>query len=173
MKIEFNEIMGEVVSYLSHAWLAVHPVLKFVGGLLAFVMFPTETYATYAMIVGFMVVLDLVSKYYAISVTNGGLWNALKTGKLSSNKMWTGTRKKIVSYFLIMLLVGLSYRFEMLQTPAEFLATIAYLVMFFREGQSVIENMIQAGHRDLNWFYMVLKRKEKEILAKGEKGEKL
>lgn len=171
MKLEFNEIVGEVISYLSQAWIAVNPILKWLCSILAYILFPTETYMTYAMIVGFMVLLDLVSKYYAISVTNGGFWNALRNGHLSSNKMWIGTRKKIVSYFVVMLLVGLTYRFEMLQTPAEFLATLAYSVMFFREGQSVLENMMQAGHKDLSWLHGILKRKERQLIESGKEVE--
>lgn len=165
MRLEFNEIMGEVISYLSQAWIAVNPIIKWVGSILVYALFPTETYVTYATIVGTMVLLDLISKYYAIAKKNGGLWNAIKTGKLSSNRMWMGTRKKIVSYFLVMLMVGLSYRFEMLQAPAEFLGTLAYTVIFWREGQSIIENMMEAGYRkELSWLHIILKRKKKEAL---------
>jgi phage-related holin len=164
MKVEFGEIFSEVIGYLAQAWITVNPLLKWLGAIFAYVLFPKEIYATYAMIVAGMVIADLVTKYYSIAVTNGGLWNAIKTGKLSSNSMWVGTRKKIVSYFLIMILVGLTYRFEMLQAPAEFLGTLAYSVMFFREGQSIIENMMDAGHNDLRWLYFALKRKKTQAL---------
>lgn len=165
MKLEFNEIIAEVIGYLSHAWIAVNPLLKWACSILVYVLFPTETYVTYGMIVGAMVILDLITKYYAVARNNGGLWNAIKTGKLSSNSMWMGTRKKIVSYFLVMILVGLSYRFEMLQAPAEFLGTLAYTVIFWREGQSIVENMIEAGYRkELSWIYIVLKRKKSQAL---------
>lgn len=167
MKMEINTIIQEVVAYFSSAWVAINPFLKWIGASLAFVMFPTDSYVTYAKILGVMVVLDLVSKYYAISVTNGGFRNALRIGKLSSGAMWLGTRRKIVSYFVIMILVGLAYRFEILQTPVEFMATLAYSVMFFREGQSVLENMIQAGHKDLKWVLFFVKKKEEDIFTKA------
>jgi phage-related holin len=165
MKLEFNEIMSEVASYLVHAWIAVNPFLKWAGSILAYVLFPTETYVTYGMIVGGMVIADLITKYYAVAKNNGGLWNAIKTGKLSSNSMWIGTRKKIVSYFLVMILVGLSYRFELLQAPAEFLGTLAYTVIFLREGQSIIENMMEAGYRrELGWIHLVIRRRKSKAL---------
>jgi phage-related holin len=164
MKLEFNEIKDEVILYLSNAWITVNPALKWVGLVLCYILFPTKAYATYAMIVAGMVIFDLASKYYSVSVQNGGLWNAIRTKKLTSNSMWMGTRKKIVSYFVVMILVGLSYRFEMLQTPTEFLGTLAYLVIFLREGQSVIENMMDAGHKELRWLYFILRRKNKQVL---------
>lgn len=166
MKLELSEIYREMITYLTSAWVAVHPILKVALSAIMYVLFPTETYMTYAQILGLMVVFDLASKYYAISVKNNGFRNALRTGRLSSHSMWVGTRKKIVSYLVVMILVGLAYRFEFFQTPVEFIGTIAYSVMFWREGQSVVENFIEAGHRDLKWLLFILKSKEKEALSK-------
>lgn len=164
MKMEFNEIVSEVVSYLTNAWVLVNPILKWLMSIFVYVLFPKEIYVTYATIVGSLVLLDLLTKYYAIAVNNGGFWNSIKIGKLSSQSMWIGTRKKIVSYLLIMIFAGLAYRFEMLQAPAEFIATLAYSVMFFRESQSVVENMLEAGHTEFKWLQILLKRKNKELM---------
>jgi phage-related holin len=162
MKMEFNEIIAEVMSYLAQAWLTVNPVLKWLGAILCYVVFPTETYVVAGIVVGALVLVDLGTKYYSISVKNGGLWESIKSGKISSNSMWIGTRKKIVSYFLIMILVGLSYRFEMLA----FLGGLGYAIMFLRELQSILENLMDAGKgsNSLKTFYLILKRKNEQLL---------
>lgn len=169
MKLELSEIFGEVLSYLLSAWVTVNPVLKWLISGVAWVLFPTSTgvFLLYAKILCIAIVVDLITKYYAIASNNGGLWNALKTGKISSNRMWLGTRRKIVSYLVIMIFVGLGYRFEILQGVVEFLGTLAYAVMFLREGQSVAENLMEAGHKDVKWFAMILKRKEEELLEQN------
>lgn len=166
MKLEFSEIFREMSNYLVGALHALNQVIVVIGAILSFVLYPNAIYQVYALAVAVVVAVDLITKYYAISVKNGGLTNSLKTKKITSNNMWIGTRKKIVSYFVIMLLVGLSYHFEMLLFPAEYIGSMAYLVMFLRECQSILENLIDAGYEDLDWLRLILKNKSDDVLEK-------
>lgn len=73
-------------------------------------------------------------------------------------------RKKIVSVLVIMILCGLSIRFTpFLPQIAIGMSTVAYALMFYREAQSVLENLIDAGHDDAKWFLALIKKKRKEI----------
>lgn len=44
-----------------------------------------------------------------------------------------------------------------------FFATVVNAVMFLREGQSVIENLVDGG-ADLGWLLFWMRKKEKQIL---------
>ncbi|WP_373954462.1 phage holin family protein [Exiguobacterium acetylicum] len=86
---------------------------------------------------------------------------AIRTNALSSHKMWIGTRRKLLSYMIVIVLVGLIYRFEQLQDVAELFGTLSYCIMFLREAQSVLENTAQAGHKDLSlWLLWTLRKTE-------------
>jgi hypothetical protein len=62
-----------------------------------------------------------------------------------------------------MILAGLSYRVAPLKEMGIFFATVVYAVMFLREGQSVVENLMDGG-ADLGWLLFWVKRKQKQIL---------
>lgn len=161
----------EVIDYMVSAWWAVNPYFVWVGGLLSYICFPIESYKTYAMITLGLLVLDLVTKYYAIAKESGGLMKAIRSQALSSHKMWIGTRRKLISYMIVIVLVGLIYRFEQLQDIAGLIGTLSYCVMFLREAQSVLENMVQAGHKDLSPWLLWARRKTKSLEAMLENAE--
>nr|WP_277603135.1 phage holin family protein [Brevibacillus sp. SYP-B805] len=129
-----------------------------------YVLFPDDAFVPASIAVGSAMLLDIITKYYAVCVNNGGFREALRTRKLSSASLWKGTQRKLISYLVIMVLCGLSVRVTMLTSVAVFIATVAYSIMFLRESQSVIENLIDAGHEDLEWFLFFLKRKQSKVL---------
>jgi phage-related holin len=143
--------------------LSTKPILVFLGTVLSYVLFPKEAFVGYSIILLFTVILDIITKYYSISVKNGGLVNAFQNGHLSSSKFWFGTRRKIISYLVIMSLLGLSMRFGVLETITTFTSTLIYFLLFLRESQSILENLIEAEHSDLIFFLNLIKRKEKEV----------
>lgn len=165
MMRELNEFLRESGEYMLKAWLAINPYLVVLWGLVSYVLFPVDSYQTYAMIVIGVLTLDLITKYYAIAKTNGGLRHSIRIGKLTSSAMWTGTRKKLLSYLIIMVFVGLAYRFEELSAVALMIGNLSYAIMFLRETQSVFENMVEAGHKDLGVWLRWTKR-NKESLEK-------
>lgn len=159
MKVEFD-----VVTYLTKAVQTVSPLWVGFTSLVSYVIFPDEAYIPAVIALTSAMALDIITKYYSVGAQNGGLRNAIRTKKLTSNSLWKGTQKKIISYLVIMILCGLSVRVTMLTSVAVFLSTVAYSVMFLRESQSVIENLIDAGHDDLQWLLFWLKKKENKVL---------
>lgn len=155
----------DVIGYMAKAWQAVHPAWVAFISLVNYVLFPDDAFIPAAISLIISMILDIVTKYYAVKHSNKCTWfECFKSRKLSSNQLWFGSRKKIISYLIIMILAGLSVRVTMLTDVAVFLSTIAYSVMFLRESQSVVENLIDAGHDDLKWLLFWLKRKESRVL---------
>jgi phage-related holin len=163
VKQDFRELYLDVIIYLNQAYLSVKPVLIFIGGGLSYVLFPHQAFQTYAYILLMVTVFDVLTKYHSIAVKNGGLIKAFKEGHISSSKFWLGTRRKIVSYLTIMTLLGLSVRFEALGVVASFMSTLVYFLLFLRESQSILENLIDSGHSELEFFLKFITRKEKQV----------
>jgi phage-related holin len=172
IKEELLEMWIGMIGYFSKSITYVSPIWVFITTVVSYLLFPHEAYIAPATGLGIALIIDVVSKYYAISVKNGGFFNSLKTKKITSDSMWRGTKKKIISVLVVMIICGLSIRFTP-QFPqiAIGLSTIAYGFMFYREVQSILENFIDAGHEDLQWFLSLIKRKKKQILDEEEIGE--
>jgi len=131
--------------------------------LINYVLFPDKAFATAAMAVGVAIILDILTRYMALVEEAGGLKPAIGNRTINSNRLWKGTRLKLVSYMVVFILAGLSYRVTMLQQVSVFLATVVYTVIFLREAQSILENLCDAG-ADLEWLLIWTKKKEKQIL---------
>lgn len=156
----------EVFQYIAKAFVEVKPFLAFLLSVINYILFPTDAYIPATIGLGGAILLDIATKYYSYSVKYGGMKEAVKARELSSNLLWKGTYKKIVGYLVVMILAGLSYRVTMLQSVAVFLSTVTYSVMFLREAHSIVENLVDAGHEDLSWLLIFIKKKEKDVLEK-------
>lgn len=134
-----------------------------------YIMFPEQAYKSAAVALGIAVLMDIVSKYVAISVNNGGFRNAFREGKIFSKSLWQGTKVKLITYLSISIMVGASYRLNTLpnslSSVSKFMATVVYTVLFLREFQSMLENFRDAG-ADVDWLLLFTRRKEEEILKK-------
>lgn len=154
--------------YLKTAFESVRPTGALMLSCLMYVMFPESSYLTaFCAVVGVMV-LDIITKYYSIACKNGGFWNSIRTRKINSNSMWVGTSRKIFSYMIIFIMVGLSYRVSPVAGVVVFLGTVVYSVLFLRECQSVLENLVDA-ECDVGWLLAIVKKKKDEILK--DKGD--
>lgn len=152
--------MGE---YLKNAFENAQPFWAILLSSIMYIMFPEQAYLTaFCAVLGVML-LDIITKYYAIGCKNGGLWKSLKTRKINSNSMWAGTSRKIFSYLIIFIMVGLSYRVSPIAGMAAFLGTVVYSVLFLRECQSILENLDDAGC-DVEWLLTIVKKRKKKIL---------
>jgi len=147
------------------------PVWAFFITLINYILFPDQAFKTAAMAVGAAIILDIFTKYMALSEQEGGLKNALKKKIINSNRLWEGTKIKLFSYLIVFILAGLSYRVTMLHQASVFLATVVYTVIFLREAQSILENLCDAG-ADFNWLLLWAKKKEKQILEDDDEIEK-
>ena len=129
-----------------------------------FVLFPDKAYIPAALSVGGAILLDIITKYYALAKPHGSVVKAIKVGAINSETFYEGTKKKLISFLVLMILCGLSVRVVPISQVAVFSGTLVYTVMFLRECQSILENLLQAGHDDIGWLLPVLKRKEREVL---------
>lgn len=164
------EKMDDVIKYLEKvcngALAGANPYLALLWSGISYVLFPDKAYFSAAIALGGAMILDIITKYYALSRPHGSVRKAMKEGDISSDSFFRGTFKKLVSFLTLMTLCGLSIRVTPVAAIAVFFSTLTYAVMFLREAQSCIENLIQAGHHDLEWMLPVLKKKEESILGK-------
>lgn len=108
---------------------------------------------------------DVITKFYAIAKQAGGYKNAARSGAIWSKTLWELTERKIISYLIISMMIGLSYRVMIYEAIPQMLGTFVFSMIFIREFQSIIENLIGAG-ADLQWLLIFAKTKEQEIHIK-------
>lgn len=143
------------------------------GALIAaanFWIFPEDTLMFAAIAVLIAMVIDVVTKYYSLSVINGGYRKARRTCAITSQKFWHGTSVKLVTFAVVVILSGLSYRITTLDAVGTVFSGIAYGAMFWREVQSIGENMEDAGG-DVGWLTALAKKRKKELLNEDDSGE--
>lgn len=158
-----ENLINRVGEYLEKAFTG----LKVLAGLaltgINYVIFPEKAYFMALMAVLAAAAMDIFTKSYAICKTNSGYKKATKNKKLFSKSLWIGTETKIVSYLTVAILTGLSYRVIYLKQAGILIASFVYSVMFLREFQSNIENLMDAG-ADLGWLLIFTKKKQKKIM---------
>lgn len=164
-------ILKNIVEYLAKAFSGIKPILGAISGFVVYVCFPDRAYLLALVAVLAAAVMDILTKSYSIVIKNGGYKNAVKSKALFSKMMWRGTERKIVSYLTIAILTGLSYRVIYLKEVGIMIGTFVYSVMFMREFQSNVENLIEAG-ADLQWLLMFSKKKNKDLMKPYEEDEK-
>jgi uncharacterized membrane protein len=155
--------VAEMKEYILKATEGCKPFVAFCISITSYILFPKQGFLTaFRSVIGAML-LDILTKYVALSHESGGFRQAIITKNIYSKNLWEGTKIKIYSYLIVFILAGLSYRVAPISNVSVFLATTIYTVLFLREAQSIVENLIDAG-ADLNWLLAFTKNKEKEIL---------
>ncbi len=140
-----------------------NPILSVALGAIFYILFPTQAFWAAATGVLILMLVDIGTKYYAISIQEGGLFKAFKNKKISSESLWRGTSRKIIVYFTFFIMAGISYRITPISAISSIISTIIYSMLFFRECQSIGENLRDAGG-DVGWFLAVVSKKQKKIL---------
>jgi len=161
---EIIEIIFGVCDYMCNAFDKIRPTLVGIWIIICYVVFPDKAYLPAAAGLGGAIVMDTLTKYYALAEQNGGLRKAWTTGVIKSRTCWEGTKKKLISCMSVMILCGLSIRVAPVAGVAVFLSSVAYSYMFFRECQSCAENLRDAGIKDLGWFIQLLQKNQKKIM---------
>ena len=154
--------MEQLQTYIAKAMAGAIPYLGAFIGICNYVLFPDKAILTSACAVGALIILDIITKYVALSHQAGGYMKAVRNCSISSNKLWDGTRIKLYSYLVVAILVGLSYRVVQLEQLSVFLASVVYSILFLREAQSVLENLCDAG-ADFRWLLRWTKNKQEQI----------
>lgn len=158
--------------YIEKAFTGAKPYLGAIIAGISYICFPDRAYFLSLMAVLAAAGMDIITKSYSIIVINGGYRNAVKTKKLFSKHLWEGTRRKIVSYTSIAILTGLSYRVIYLKEAGIVLGSFVYSVMFMREFQSNIENLVEAG-ADVRWLLLFAKKKNKDLMKEYEESQEV
>lgn len=162
--------MSDFIKYFNKAFSGLKPIIAWVLAALGYIMFPEKIYLTAVMAVTAAAFFDILTKLWSICRINGGYVKAVEGHKLQSKSLWDGTRVKIFSYLIVMILTGLSYRVVFLEQAGIFLATFVYGVLFIREFQSNVENLIAGGSK-LQWLLLFTKRKEQDLMRQYENPE--
>ncbi|MGF7059297.1 phage holin family protein [Brassicibacter mesophilus] len=149
--------------YIEKALSGAKPYIAMFLSMISYLMFPDSAYETAAIAVGITMLLDIVTKYMALSHEAHGYKNAVKTRLIFSGTLWAKTRIKLTAYLIIAILAGLAYRVTPLQQVGVFFGTVVYAVIFLRESQSILENLSDAG-ADVGWLIRWTKKKQDKIL---------
>lgn len=139
----------------------------FIWSVISYLCFPDEAYVTAAIAVGIAMLLDIFTKYMALSSHAQGYKNAVRTKVIFSGTLWGKTRIKLTAYLVIAILSGLAYRVTPLEQVGIFFGTVVYSVIFLREAQSILENLLDAG-ADVEWLIKWTKKKERIILENDD-----
>lgn len=156
--------------YIEKAFTGAKPFIAALLSFLWYVCFPDRAFLIALCCVIGAAFLDIVTKSISISKNNGGFVNAIKIRKLFSKTLWTGTVTKIYAYAIVCILTGLAYRVIFLKEAGIILGSFVYSVMFMREFQSNIENLVEAG-ADLRWLLLFAKKKNKDLMKDIEEAE--
>lgn len=167
-----DEMIKSSFEYIEKAFTGAKPMLGALAGFISYVLFPDKAHLLSLIAVLAAAFMDIITKYYSIIVKNGGFGKAIRTKKLFSKTLWKGTERKIVSYLTIAILTGLSYRVVYLKEFGIIVASFVYSVMFMREFQSNVENLIEAG-ADLHWLLVFSKKKNKDLMKPYEEPEEV
>ena len=157
----------QFVKYFEKAFSGLKPIIAWALTALGCILFPDQIYLFAVMAVTGAALCDVITKWWSICRINGGYIKAIETHKLQSRALWDGTKVKIFSYLIVMILTGLSYRVVFLEAAGIFLASFVYMILFIREFQSNVENLI-AGGAKLQWLLLFTRRKEQEIMRPYE-----
>jgi len=134
--MEINKILNDGASYVIDAFMKVKPALVMILSVIwygiSYVLFPDGAYLTAACAVGGAIILDIVTKYYALSRPHKSVILAIRAGTISSSKFYEGTKRKLISFLVLMILCGLSVRVVPVSGVAVFAGSIIYSVLFLR-----------------------------------------
>ncbi|WHH58326.1 phage holin family protein [Petroclostridium sp. X23] len=146
----------------------VRPAIAFFSAIATYLMFPEQSFIAWCIALWTAMVLDLLTRWFAIFIKSGGVNESLKSKAWNSEAMFKKTFVKIVAYLVIQILAGLSLRFASIPYISNIVATVVYSFMFFREFASNIENLIDAGADYLQPLLFWVKKRGNEALSKGE-----
>lgn len=155
--------MEQLNQYFEKVLTGINTICGVFIAVISYLMFPDKAFETAAVAVGIAMLCDILTKMYAYSKQAHGFRNAIKTGKIASQTLWEKTKIKLISYLVIGILTGLSYRVVFLEVVGVAFGTTVYAVIFVREFISNLENLRDAG-ADVGWLIKWSKKKEKKIL---------
>lgn len=137
------------------------------GAMIVRFLFPTYEYKVGAIAVMCIIILDVITKIYSLSRINGGLKEALKSREINSRSLAKGTLDKLVVFAVMLIICGLLYNMTIIAELAIWFTQVVFLLMFFRDVLSVLENLSDAG-LEVGIFKFVVRRKLEEYVSEEE-----
>lgn len=129
------------------------------GACLYSFFFPTEQYLYGASAVLGIMVLDLITKLYALYKQGGGWKKAVRSRKINSACFYQGTIDKLIVFGVMLCICGFAYRLTIISAVAVWFTQVVFILMFLRDALSIIENLTDAGIKGLGIFEKVIKKK--------------
>jgi len=158
------ETLVGIRDFFGRAWQQINPLLAWGWAGICWVLFPDAAYIPAAVATGGAIVMDIITKFIAISRSAGGYFKAIRAGAISSDVLWQRTKDKLIWYLCVVILVGLAARVTMLRVFGITVSTVVYSVVFIREFQSNLENLRDAGCPWAGPLVDWTKRKEDAVL---------
>ena len=130
-----------------------------IGAFLYRFFFPETQYLCGAAAVLGVMILDLLTKLFALSRTSGGLVKACRAHVINSHSFGKGTFDKLIVFGIMMITCGLAYRLTIISSIAVWFTNVVFTLMFLRDVLSVVENLMEAGVEGLGLFKKVVSKK--------------
>ena len=154
-----------VVSYISKLFENhILVALSAIGAFLYRFFFPEEQYLYGTLAVLGMMLLDLITKLYAIKGRVGGWHKSIASCKISSQLFFKGTADKLLVFGVMLIICSFAYRLTIVAQVAIWFTQIVFTLMFLRDALSIIENLRDAGIKNLGIFEKVVKKKMNEYV---------
>lgn len=153
---------------ITKVWETVRPGFALAWACITWLILPEQSFVAWCIALWIAVVLDLLTRWYAIFKKAGGIRKAIKSKKWNSKEMYERTSIKIISYLVIQILAGLSMRLVDIPYISNIVATVVYAFLFFREFTSNVENLIDAGADYLKPLLFWVRKKGKDVLEKED-----
>ena len=132
----------QAFEYFHKAWIGIEPIWALVVSAIVWLLFPEKSVITVGYVLLAMIVLDVLTKMYALKKTNR---------KFTSNSFWEGTLPKIIAFGVVFILSSLAIRLDEFLSPiGKTFAILAYGTMFIREIKSIDENLSEAGNKEFH-----------------------
>ena len=139
-----------------------------IGAFLYNFFFPDTQYLYSALAVLGIMLLDLLTKLYALKRQAGGLKKAMHSQHINSWSFFRGTIDKLFVFGVMMIMCGFAYRLTVISSIALWFTQAVYTLMFFRDVLSIFENFRDAGIKGMGIFEKVVKKKMAEYIDQDE-----
>jgi len=149
--------MGQYIKNLFENNILV--ALSTIWGVIAAFLFPESAILTAAGAVLGIMLLDLLTKLFALSKQAGGLRKAIQGHRITSAKFARGTMDKLIVFGIMLIVGGCAYRISPFAAVATGFMQIVFSLMFLRDVLSIIENLTDAGVSGLGLFKKVFQKK--------------
>lgn len=139
-----------------------------VGATLYQFFFPETQYLYGAGAVLLMMVLDLITKLYALGRKSGGWKPALRTHVINSMSFYRGTTDKLLVFGVMLIICGCAYRLTIISGIAVWFTQVVFILMFLRDDLSIVENLRDAGIQGMGVFEKAIKNKMEDYVDTSE-----